>query len=67
MLLFQVRGALRPFGLLPATEHDVCLAGVLLSLNIRLDYLKNVPPFSTDSYFVYSCIGPHLYPSMLYW
>lgn len=38
------------------------LVGVLLSLNIRLDYLKNVQPFSTASYFGYSCIGPHLLP-----
>ena len=39
---------------------SACLVGVLLSLNIRLDYLKNVDPFSTGSYFVYTCIGPQL-------
>lgn len=45
-----------------STEAKCVLVGVLLSLNIRLDYLKNVHPFSTASYFGYSCIGSQFAP-----
>lgn len=60
MSLFQVCSphaflASRPGGTLTIRA---LLAGVLLSLNIRLDYMKNVNPFSPGSYFGYSCIGP---------